>query len=114
MKMYGIKNCDTIKKAKKWLEENGTEFTFHDYKKDGIERAQLLEWIKALGWQALVNKRGTTYRKLDNSVKENMNEALAINVMLENNSIIKRPLLEHNGRFLLGFKADAYQALLNK
>ncbi len=109
MKMYGIKNCDTIKKAKKWLEANGSDFTFHDYKKDGIEQAQLVVWIKALGWEALVNKRGTTYRKLDDAVKENMDEALAIKVMLENNSIIKRPLLEYNGQFLLGFKADEYQ-----
>ncbi len=116
MKMYGIKNCDTIKKAKKWLDESGIEFDFHDYKKDGLSRTQLNVFVQALGWEALVNKRGTTYRKLEEDVKENMDQASAIDVMLENPSIIKRPLLEiksnNDKRYLLGFKAEQYQDLI--
>lgn len=110
--MYGIKNCDTIKKARKWLEENGIDYQFHDYKKDGLEAEQLKTWVAELGWEALVNKRGTTWRKLPDDVKDNIDEASAIAVMLENNSIIKRPLLDTGTSKSLGFKADDYASLL--
>lgn len=110
-KMYGIKNCDTIKKARKWLDEQGIEFEFHDYKKDGLNETQLKVWVKELGWEALVNRRGTTWRKLPDDVKDNIDEASAIQVMLENTSIIKRPLLDTGKVKMLGFKADEYQSL---
>lgn len=109
--MYGIKNCDTIKKAKKWLDEQGVEFEFHDYKKDGLSETLLTSWIKELGWEALLNRRGTTWRKLPDEIKDNIDESSAIKVMLENTSIIKRPLLDTGKVKTLGFKADDYQSL---
>jgi len=106
--LYGIPNCDTIKKARKYLAEHNIEYQFHDYKKLGVPEHELKKWIKDLGWEALLNKRGTTWRKLDESVKESANEQTAIQIMLDNPSIIKRPVLDVNGRFTLGFKAETY------
>jgi len=112
--MFGIKNCDTIKKARKWLEAEGIEYQFHDYKKDGLSPEMLNGWVKDLGWEALVNKRGTTWRKLPEETKDSIDEAMAITVMLENTSIIKRPLLSNGtNKTLLGFKADEYQEFFN-
>ncbi len=110
--MYGIPNCDTIKKAKNWLTENAVEFEFHNYKKDGIDQATLQSWLKQQPWDVLVNKRGTTWRKLDKAVQEAMDEKSAIAVMQENPSIIKRPVLVlDDGQIEVGFKADSYQSL---
>ncbi len=106
--MYGIKNCDTIKKARKWLEAEGVDYQFHDYKKEGIQKDQLITWINQLGWEVLLNKRGTTWRKLPDDVKDNIDEASAITVMLENTSIIKRPVLDTGNTLLVGFSADEY------
>ena len=112
--MFGIKNCDTIKKARKWLEAEGVEFQFHDYKKDGLSIDMLDTWVKDLGWEALVNKRGTTWRKLPEEIKESIDQASAIQIMLDNTSIIKRPLLvDDANNKLLGFKADDYQNFIN-
>jgi Spx/MgsR family transcriptional regulator len=112
--MFGIKNCDTIKKARKWLEAEGIEYQFHDYKKDGLNQEQLNTWVKDLGWEALINKRGTTWRKLPEEIKDSIDEAGAIAVMLENASIIKRPLLINGANNkLLGFKAEQYQEFIN-
>ncbi|MFQ3170804.1 MAG: arsenate reductase [Oleispira sp.] len=112
--MFGIKNCDTIKKARKWLETENIEYQFHDYKKDGLNAEMLANWVKDLGWEALVNKRGTTWRKLPEDVKESVDQASAIHIMLENTSIIKRPLLIDDGdNKLLGFNADDYQNFFN-
>ena len=109
MKIYGIKNCDTMKKARLWLDTQGLSVEFIDYKKDGLSPELLAEFVQELGWQALINKRGTTYRKLDEQVKDTMDEKSAVSVMLENPSIIKRPLLVKDGKYLLGFKAETYQ-----
>jgi arsenate reductase len=106
--MYGIKNCDTIKKARKWLEAEGVDYQFHDYKKESIQKDQLITWINQLGWEVLLNKRGTTWRKLPDDVKDNIDEASAITVMLENTSIIKRPVLDTGTTLLVGFSADEY------
>jgi len=112
--MFGIKNCDTIKKARKWLEAEGIEYQFHDYKKDGLSPEILNNWVKDLGWEALVNKRGTTWRKLPEDVKESVDQASAIQIMLDNASIIKRPLLINDADSkLLGFKAEEYQEFIN-
>ncbi len=112
--MFGIKNCDTIKKARKWLEAEGIEYQFHDYKKEGLSAELLASWVKDLGWEALVNKRGTTWRKLPDDIKESIDQASAIEIMLENNSIIKRPLLvDDANNKLLGFKAEDYQNFIN-
>lgn len=112
--MFGIKNCDTIKKARKWLEAEGIEYQFHDYKKDGLSPEMVTSWVKDLGYEALVNKRGTTWRKLPDDVKDSIDEASAIKIMLENTSIIKRPLLSDDANNkLLGFKAEQYQEFIN-
>lgn len=112
--MFGIKNCDTIKKARKWLEAEGIEYEFHDYKKDGLSSDMLNSWVKDLGWEVLINKRGTTWRKLPDNIKESIDQASAIQIMLDNTSIIKRPLLINDEtNKLLGFKADEYQNFIN-
>lgn len=107
--IYGIKNCDTMKKAFAWLKDNGVEYQFHDYKKEGVSAELIDKFIAELGWEALVNKRGTTWRNLPDDVKENIDEASARSIMQEHTSIIKRPVLVHEGRYTLGFKADQYQ-----
>jgi arsenate reductase len=112
-KMYGIPNCDTIKKARKWLEANNIAYEFHDYKKLGVPENELKRWVKDAGWETVLNKRGTTWRKLDDDTKNNIDEASAIRIMLENPSIIKRPVLESGNSLLIGFKETDYQQLFN-
>jgi len=109
--MYGIKNCDTIKKARKWLEDAGVEYQFHDYKKDGLSAELLDGWIRELGYEALLNKRGTTWRKLPDDIKDNIDEQSARAVMLDNPSIIKRPLLDTGSAKVLGFSVTEYTEL---
>lgn len=111
MKMYGIPNCDTIKKAKKWLDSQDLSYEFHNYKKDGIDKSLLKQWVKAVGWETLLNKRGTTWRKLDDSVKHGVNEASAIEIMIEQPSIIKRPVLVAGDTIIVGFNESDYQEL---
>ena len=112
IKMYGIPNCDTIKKARKWLDNNAIDYDFHNYKKDGVPEKQLKKWIKDKGWEVLLNKRGTTWRKLDDKTKNSVNEKSAIRIMLDNPAIIKRPVLESGKTLLIGFKDEDYQQLL--
>ena len=112
--LFGIPNCDTIKKARRWLEANDVLYTFHDYKKAGVPEKELQRWIKTIGWEVLLNRRSTTWRKLDDTVKENINEASAIKVMIENPSSIKRPVLETNVELLVGFSEKTYKATFNK
>ncbi len=106
--MYGIPNCDTIKKARKWLDANGIEYRFHNYKKDGVPEKELRHWVKDQGWEILLNRRGTTWRKLDESIRNNIDETSAIQVMLDNASAIKRPVLVDGKQILVGFDADTY------
>ena len=113
IKIYGIPNCDTMKKARKWLDNNGVEYEFHDYKKLGVPEKELKRWVKDAGWETVLNKRGTTWRKLDDDTKNNIDEASAIRIMLENPSIIKRPVLESGNSLLIGFKETDYQQLFN-
>ena len=111
--IYGIKNCDTMKKARAWLDQRGVKYAFHDYKVAGIERGKLEGWTKKVGWEALLNKAGTTFRKLPDEDKEGLTEAKAIKLMLAQPSVIKRPVLDvGRGKLLVGFKADQYQAAL--
>jgi len=112
IKIYGIPNCDTMKKARKWLENNGVEYEFHDYKKQGVPEANLKKWVKSAGWEIILNKRGTTWRKLPDDIKNNIDEASSIQVMLDNPSAIKRPVLEDGKTILVGFKEDEYKTLL--
>jgi arsenate reductase len=106
--IYGIKNCDTMKKARAWLDERGVEYVFHDYKSEGIERAKLERWSKEAGWETLLNRAGTTFRKLPEKEREGLNEKKAISLMLAQPSIIKRPVLETGGKLLVGFKPEVY------
>ncbi|PSF14341.1 ArsC family reductase [Marinobacter fuscus] len=108
MKLYGIKNCDTVKKARKWLDEQGLDYQFHDFKKDGLSEEKLAEWEQAIGWETLLNKRGTTWRKLPDDVKDNIDARSARQVMLENTSIIKRPVVERDNTVSIGFNAEEW------
>jgi arsenate reductase (glutaredoxin) len=108
--IYGIRNCDTMKKARAFLDKRGVEYAFHDYKTAGIERGKLEGWAKQLGWEILLNKAGTTFRKLPDKDKEGLTEAKAIRLMLAQPSIIKRPVLERGGgKILVGFKPEQYE-----
>lgn len=113
MKLYGIKNCDTVKKARKWLDENGIVYEFHDFKKDGLSSEKLAEWEQSLDWETLINKRGTTWRKLPDEVRDTMSAQRAHQVMLENTSIIKRPVVERGETVTVGFNADEWAAWTN-
>lgn len=110
--LYGIKNCDTVKKARRWLDQQGLDYQFHDFKKDGLDTALLSEWEQASGWESLINRRGTTWRKLPETVRDTMTARTAREVMLENPSIIKRPVVNHNGQISVGFDADDWAARL--
>lgn len=107
--IYGIKNCDTMKKARGWLDAHGVAYGFHDYKSEGIDKARLAGWAKAVGWETLLNRAGTTFRKLDEADKEGLTEARAIALMLAQPSMIKRPVLEIGGKLLVGFKPEIYE-----
>jgi arsenate reductase (glutaredoxin) len=110
--IYGIKNCDTMKKARAWLDAHKVDYVFHDYKVAGIERGKLEGWVKKAGWETLLNKAGTTFRKLPDADKANLTESKAIKLMLAQPSIIKRPVLElGGGKLLIGFKPEQYAAL---
>ena len=109
MIIYGIKNCDTMKKALRWLESHGLEHAFHDYKKKGISETKLKAWVKVTGWEALLNRRGTSWRKLKTpAIEKDLDPALAIKLMLENTSLIKRPVLETSNDLLVGFSEQEY------
>lgn len=108
IKIFGIKNCDTMKKAFRWLEENNLEYSFHDYKKEGLDETIAKEWVEKLGWENVINKRGTTWRKLDEETKNTMDNKNAVNTMLTNTSIIKRPLLVVDSEIYLGFSPEEY------
>ncbi|HTC01442.1 MAG TPA: ArsC family reductase [Ferruginibacter sp.] len=104
MTVYGIPNCDTVKKSLDWLKKNKIDYEFHDYKKSGITKAKLEAWSKKVGWEVLVNKKGTTWRKLTREDQEKVTtQSAAIKVMMENNSIIKRPVVEAGEKLLVGF-----------
>ncbi len=106
--IYGIKNCDTMKKARAWLDDHDVAYAFHDYKAEGIDKASLESWAKEVGWDILLNRAGTTFRKLPDAQRENVTEKKAIALMLEQPSMIKRPVLDVGGKLLVGFKPDLY------
>ena len=110
--IYGIKNCDTMKKARAWLDKAGVDYVFHDYKAKGIERAKLEDWAKQAGWETLLNRAGTTFRKLPDKEKDGLSEKKAIALMLAQPSMIKRPVLEIGGKLLVGFKPEIYASEL--
>jgi len=107
--MYGIPNCDTIKKAQKWLKENNIEFIFHDYRKDGLDEALLTQFYAVASWDELLNKRSTSYRALTDQQKDNLNESTVSGLFIESPTLIKRPLVIHNGNAIVGFNVKNYQ-----
>lgn len=109
---YGIPNCDTVKKARAWLDERGIGYTFHDYKKEGADPAKLAAWSDAASWEALLNRRGTTFRALSDADKADIDRAKAIRLMEAQPSLIKRPVVEHDGGLLVGFDAAEWGAAL--
>jgi arsenate reductase len=111
VRIYGIRNCDTMKKARAWLEKNGVDYEFHDYKLAGIDVARLNRWSREVGWEALLNRAGTTFRKLPEAEKENLSADKARALMLAQPSMIKRPVLELGDRVVVGFKPELYQSL---
>ena len=108
--LYGIKNCDTMKKARAWLDAKGVPYAFHDYKVQGIGRAQLEGWARSVGWEMLLNRAGTTFRNLPEADKSGLDEGRALALMLDQPSMIKRPVLDLDGRLLVGFKPEMYEA----
>ena len=110
--IYGIKNCDTMKKARAWLDSHGVTYNFHDYKSEGIAKEKLKAWSDELGWETLLNRSGTTFRNLPEAAKARLTEAKAIALMIEQPSMIKRPVLEAAGKLLVGFKPESYAEAL--
>jgi arsenate reductase len=110
--VYGIKACDTMKKTRAWLEAHGHAYAFHDYKTAGIERERIEAWIDKVGWEVLVNRAGTTFRKLPESDKQGLNQAKAVRLMLAHPSLIKRPVIEAGGDVIVGFKPEVLAAKL--
>ena len=109
--IYGIRNCDTMKKARVWLEDRGIDHRFHDYKAERVDRARLERWVDAAGWETVLNRAGTTFRKLDEAEKADLDRERAIALMLAQPSMIKRPVLETGDRIVVGFKPDIYETV---
>ena len=112
--IYGIPNCDTMKKARTWLESHGIDYAFHDYRKEGLEPKRLDGWVEKLGWEVLLNKAGTTFRKLADADKENLDASKAKALMLANPAMVKRPVLDLGDRLLVGFKPEIYAEAFGK
>jgi arsenate reductase (glutaredoxin) len=113
--LYGIPNCDTVKKARKWLDDQGIEYAFHDFKKEAVTASQLQDWIDQAGLDVVLNKRGTTWRKLPDDVRQDVDTARAIELLAEQPSMIKRPvLIQEDGSVHIGFKAEQYAGLLGR
>lgn len=110
--VYGIPNCDTVKKARTWLDAHGIAYTFHDYKKAGADAGKLAQWCAAAGWEKVLNRAGTTFKKLPDADKADLDAAKAAALMAANPSCIKRPIVEHSGALLVGFKPDEWAAAL--
>jgi arsenate reductase len=111
--IYGIKNCDTVKKARKWLEANGSDYTFVDVREDGVDKAEVKRWLDVAGVDVVVNKRSTTWKQLSDTQKEGLNETTALDLLLANPTLVKRPVLTIDDSVFVGFKADQYQAIFN-
>jgi arsenate reductase (glutaredoxin) len=111
--LYGIKSCDTMKKARTWLDGHGVQYEFHDYKASGIDAASLGRWCEKVRWETLLNRSGTTFRKLPEARKTDLTQGKAVALMLEQPSMIKRPVLEIGARVVVGFKPDLYAGLLH-
>ncbi len=112
--LYGIPNCDTVRKARAWLDAQGIAYDFHDYKKAGVTAAKVKAWCKVLGWETVLNRAGTTFRKLPDAAKADLDQGKAIALMIEQPSMIKRPVVEYAGGLLIGFKQAAWETAFGK
>lgn len=113
MILYGISNCDTVKKAKNWLDTQNIDYSFHDFRKDGLDAKIIDQWLKTTAWDKILNKRSTSWRNLDASVQQNVNENNIVQLLVENPTLIKRPVIDSNGIITIGFSLDAYQDIFN-
>jgi Spx/MgsR family transcriptional regulator len=113
MILYGISNCDTVKKAKNWLEKNQLDYSFHDFRKQGLEPETIKDWLTQIPWDKLLNKRSTTWRNLESEVQQSVNAENIIELLVKNPTLIKRPVLKVNGIINIGFNADTYQGIFN-
>ena len=111
--IYGIKNCDTVKKARQWLAANGSDYAFVDVREDGVDKTEIQRWIDVAGIDVVVNKRSTTWKQLSDKQKEGLNEATALDLLLANPTLVKRPVLTIDDSVFIGFKADQYHAIFN-
>ena len=111
--VFGIKNCDTIKKARNWLSDQGIEYQFHDFRTDGIDQEKIENWIQQAGWETVLNRRCTTWRKLDSSVQDSTNRDNVAALLAEYPAMIKRPILDIDGDITVGFKPDIYRSIFN-
>ena len=109
--LYGIKNCDTVKKSRRWLEDHGIEYQFHDFRQDGLEKKQLSAWVEKSGWETIVNKRSTTWRKLSDKDKNITTDSQAIKLLLANPTLIKRPVVQNNKMLLVGFNETEFKKI---
>lgn len=112
--LYGIKNCDTVKKARKWLDLHGIEYRFHDFREDGLEPEAVAGWLEELGWESLVNRRSTSWKALDETTREGMDNGSALAAIMAQPTLIKRPLLDTGHERFTGFSAASYQAIFSK
>ena len=114
MIVYGIKNCDTVKKARRWFEANGLEFEFHDFRADGLEQKTIELWLKKVPWELLLNKRGRTWRNIEDPRKDKLDQLIAIELMVANPTLIKRPVVSYNNDVMVGFKEQDYVTYFGK
>jgi arsenate reductase len=110
MKLFGIKNCDTVKKAMRWLDQHQVSYQFHDFRKDGLDQLTIELWLNSVSWEQLLNKRGTTWRKLEDPRKDQLDQHAAIELMLSHPTLIKRPVIEDASGVLIGFNESDFQA----
>ena len=112
--LYGIPNCDTVKKARRWLDQHGVDYQFHDFRSDGLEATQVDQWLAKLGWETLLNRRSTSWKQLDPALRECMDDSAALGAVLESPTLIKRPLLDTGSALHVGFSDKAYQDIFQK
>ena len=111
--LYGIKNCDTVKKARRWLDQHGVDYRFHDFREDGLEAGAVADWLDELGWEQLVNRRSTSWKALDIELRDNMDNDRALAAILETPTLVKRPLLDTGHERFTGFSDDSYRRIFN-
>ena len=113
MILYGISNCDTVKKAKNWLETHNIDYKFHDFRKQGLDANTINQWLQSVSWDKILNKRSTSWRNLDPSIQQTVNETNIVDLLIENPTLIKRPVMDVNDTITLGFNSDTYQGIFN-